>query len=163
QVYARAPFTIADKLAPPLLRALARGDTNLGPLQIVAWPGAEGALRRDLRGLRLSSAAPADRQTLLQVAGLESVRWAEPLSRPQLLNDIARSIMHVDASAWQHYGLYGAGQIVAVADSGLDTGNPATLSPDFAGRIVATHVLSAGGDLGDWFGHGTHVAGSVAG
>jgi uncharacterized repeat protein (TIGR01451 family) len=39
----------------------------------------------------------------------------------------------------------------------------ATISPDFAGRIVATHVLSAGGELGDQHGHGTHVAGSVAG
>jgi uncharacterized repeat protein (TIGR01451 family) len=163
QVYARAPFTIADKLAPSLLRALARGDTSLGPLQVVAWPGAEGALRRDLRGLRLAAAAPADRRTLLQIAGLESVRWIEPLSRPRLLNDVARAIMHVDSSAWQRYGLFGAGQSVAVADSGLDTGNPATLSPDFAGRIAATHVLSAGGDLGDGFGHGTHVAGSVAG
>ncbi|MFL5804080.1 MAG: S8 family serine peptidase [Roseiflexaceae bacterium] len=163
QVYARVPFTIADKLAPSLLRALVRGDTRLGPLSIIAWPGAEGALRRDLRGLRLAAAAPADRRALLQVAGLESVRWIEPLDHPRLLNDVARSIMHVDASAWQRYGLYGTGQIVAVADSGLDTGDMATLSPDFAGRLVATHVLSAGGDLGDWFGHGTHVAGSLAG
>ena len=70
--------------------------------------------------------------------------------------------MHVDP-VWQSQRLFGAGQIVAVADSGLDTGNLATISPDFAGRIVATHVLSAGGDLADQFGHGTHVAGSVVG
>ena len=39
QVYARVPFTIADKLAPSLLRALVRGDTRMGPLLIIAWPG----------------------------------------------------------------------------------------------------------------------------
>jgi serine protease AprX len=163
QVYARTPFTIADKLAPSLLRAFARGDANVGPLQIVAWPGAEGALQRDLRSLRVAAAASSDRGALQQIAALESVRWIEPLGQPNLLNDVARSIMHIDAAAWQRYGLYGAGQVVAVADSGLDTGDLATLSPDFAGRIAATHVLSAGGDLGDWYGHGTHVAGSLAG
>src|SRR6266508_833098 len=94
--------------------------------------------------------------SLLQIAALPSVRWIEPATRPRLLNDVARAIMHVN-SAWQGRGLYGAGQVIAVADSGLDTGDPATISPDFAGRIVASHVLSAGGDLGDNFGHGTHV------
>lgn len=170
QVYARAPFTLADKLAPALLRALARGESGQGQYRVVGWPGDNGALRRDLRAM--SGAAPAGADAtqvrasataLLRIAALSSVRWIEPASHPRLLNDVARSIMHVDSAAWQRRGLFGAGQIVAVADSGLDTGETATLSPDFAGRIVATHVLSAGGDLGDSFGHGTHVAGSIAG
>jgi uncharacterized repeat protein (TIGR01451 family) len=161
QVYARSPFTAADKLSPALLRALARGDAIVGPLHIVAWPGAEDALRRDLSALRIAGAPSG--AALLQVAGLASVRWIEPAGGPHLLNDVARSIMHVDSAAWQRHGLFGSGQIVAVADSGLDTGTLATISPDFAGRIVATHVLSAGGDLADSHGHGTHVAGSAAG
>jgi serine protease AprX len=162
QLYARVPFTLADKLAPALLRAVARGDTSVGPLRIIAWPGQEAAMRRGLLQLRLTSAY-ADTTTLLTMAGLPAVRWIEPATRPRLLNDKARSIMRVDEAAWQTRGLFGAGQVVAVADSGLDTGDPDTISPDFAGRIVATHVLSPGGDLGDNFGHGTHVAGSVAG
>jgi len=98
---------------------------------------------------------------LLRVASLESVRWIEPRGSPRLLNDVARTIMRVDP-IWQSHELFGAGQIIAVADSGLDTGEADTLSPDFAGRITAGHVLSPTGDLGDNFGHGTHVAGSVA-
>jgi hypothetical protein len=171
QVYARTPFTAADKLAPSLLRALARGDAGLGQFQIIGWPDDSGALRRDLRALVNPASSPSagsavvhsNAATLLQIAGLPSVRWIEPVSHPRLLNDVARTIMHVDAAAWQSHGIFGTGQIVAVADSGLDTGSMATLSPDFAGRIVATHVLSAGDDLGDNNGHGTHVAGSLAG
>src|SRR5262249_21825908 len=106
QVYARSPFTVADKLAPSLLRALAGGDTIVGPLHIVAWPGAEGTLRRDLGGLRIAGTS-SSAALLLRVAGLEAVRWIEPASRPQLLNDVARSIMHVDTAAWQRHGLYG--------------------------------------------------------
>jgi uncharacterized repeat protein (TIGR01451 family) len=162
QIYARAPLTLADKLAPALLRAVAHGDTDLGPLRIIAWPGQEAAMGRGLLQSRIDS-AHADTAALLAIAGLPAVRWIEPVTRPRLLNDEARRIMHVDAAAWQRHGLFGAGQVVAVADSGLDTGDPATISPDFAGRIVASHVISAGGDLGDGQGHGTHVTGSVAG
>jgi uncharacterized repeat protein (TIGR01451 family) len=162
QVANSAPLTLADKFDPALLRTLARGDTPHGPVRVLGWPNDAGALERDLRAASLSAAGPASADTLLRTAALASVRWIEPLARPRLLNDVARTIMHAD-SAWQDRGLYGAGQIIGVADSGLDTGNPATLSADFAGRLVATHVLAAGGDLADTNGHGTHVAGSAAG
>jgi serine protease AprX len=162
QVYARTPFTLADKLAPALLRALARGETEFGPLQIAGWPDDAGRLARDLQAVAMNDPTTLNATQLLQVASLESVRWIEPRGNPRLLNDYARAIMQVDP-VWQNRQLFGAGQVIAVADSGLDTGEMNTLSPDFAGRIVATHVLSPTGDLGDNFGHGTHVAGSVAG
>ena len=74
-------------------------------------------------------------------------------------------------------GLSGRGEIVAVADSGFDTGNPATIHPDFAGRVAAIHswpvaadwspiVTNVGADDGPAdtrSGHGTHVSGSVCG
>jgi uncharacterized repeat protein (TIGR01451 family) len=162
QVAGSAPLTLADKLDPALLRALARGDTSAGQVRVLGWPNDAGALDRDLRAASLSAAGPSSVDTLLRTAALPSVRWIEPAAQPRLLNDVARTIMHVD-SAWQDRGLYGAGQIIGVADSGLDTGSPTTLGADFAGRLVATHVLSAGGDLADTNGHGTHVAGSAAG
>ncbi|MBV9789577.1 MAG: S8 family serine peptidase, partial [Chloroflexi bacterium] len=162
QLYAHAPFTPADKLSPSLLSALTRGDTVVGQLHIVGWPGDRGELERDLRSAAVNATGAASADTLVRLARLSAVRWIEPEGRPRILNDAARTIMHVD-QVWQQRKLYGTGQIIAVTDSGLDTGNPATLSPDFAGRLVATHVLSDGGDIEDEHGHGTHVAGSVGG
>lgn len=165
QVYAVSSFTLADKFAPSLLRMLGRGETSLGMLRVTGWPDDQGQLTRDMRAANITATTAFDAATARRVAALPSVRWIEPRSQPRLLNDVARGIMHVD-QAWQTSGLRGAGQSIAVADSGLDTGDMASMSPDFtqpAGRIVATHVLSAGGDLADELGHGTHVAGSVAG
>ena len=162
QVYTRIPFTIADKLAPALLQALERGDNDLGQLRVSGWNGQNAIAQQALHTATIDTAVPLNDDTLLQIAQMPSIRWIEPATQPQLFNDVARDIMNVDSSAWQDTGLYGSGQIVGFSDSGLDTGNMETMSPDFKDRIIATHVLSDGGDLADDFGHGTHVAGSIA-
>jgi uncharacterized repeat protein (TIGR01451 family) len=164
-LYAQTPFTLADKLAPALLRAMRRGEKDLGKVRAFGWPqdaGRDTALARDLDRLAVEQPVSADARMILQLAGLESVRWVEPVFEPRILNDQAREIMNVDP-VWEKRQLFGSGQVVAVADSGLDTGSLATLSPDFGGRILATHVLSDGGQWDDNHGHGTHVAGSIAG
>ncbi len=71
-------------------------------------------------------------------------------------------VMRLD-SAWAR-GYSGAGQIVAMADTGLDTGDINNLHPDLKGRVVAGMAFGmfAQGDWSDPMGHGTHVAGSVA-
>jgi hypothetical protein len=161
-VYARVPFTLADKLSPALLRAVVRGERAMGPVRIRAWPGEEQALARALAASGVADGQSLSRERLFQVAKLPAVRWIEPANRPRFMNDVTRAIMNV-GPVWEGPGLFGTGQIVAVADSGLDTGDMGTLSPDFAGRIAATHVLSDGGHWDDNQGHGTHVAGSIAG
>jgi len=62
-------------------------------------------------------------------------------------------------------GYRGEGQIVGVADTGLDTGNLTTISTDFAGAVTKGigFGIGAKGAWDDPMGHGTHVAGSVLG
>ena len=70
------------------------------------------------------------------IASLENVEWVEEYVPPRLLNDVAAGIMGA-STVWADPGLNGTGQIVAVDDTGLDTGNIATVHNDFKGRIKA--------------------------
>ncbi len=90
------------------------------------------------------------------------ISWIEPSLERKLCNTIARNITNV-SPAWTTLGLYGAGERVAVCDTGLDTGNLSTISADFAGRVFATYCLGRPSVWDDPDGHGTHVAGSLLG
>lgn len=81
----------------------------------------------------------------------------------KLSNDQAGVITKTNV-AQSVYGLSGAGQTVAVADTGLDTGiNDSTMHESFQGKINAIYALGRTGNANDPNGHGTHVAGSVLG
>lgn len=112
----------------------------------------------DKESLRIS----LDVTHIENLAALPSVKWIEPYSRPELLNDIAAGIIGVQP-VWNNHGLDGKGQIIAVADSGLDTGiNDSSMHEDLKGRIVAIHDRH-GFTADHGSGHGTHVSGSVLG
>lgn len=97
------------------------------------------------------------------LAGIPQVRQVNPFRRPYFHNNVATGIIDVDVLRNDH-GLDGSGQIVAIGDTGLDTGNnDATMLDDFEGRIVNIRALGRPGDASDPNGHGTHVAGSVLG
>jgi serine protease AprX len=71
-------------------------------------------------------------------------------------------VMNFEA-AW-NAGYTGRGQVVSMADTGLDSGNPSTIHQDFVGGIQSGYpfgMFSKTWD--DPMGHGTHVAGSVMG
>ncbi len=106
-----------------------------------------------------------DRSKISDIAAMNEVSWIEKYVHPVIFNDVAANITGVYTVSNTH-GLNGSGQIVAVADTGLDTGFSETVHDDFKGRIASIHAWwSEYGDFGaeDENGHGTHAAGSVLG
>ena len=106
---------------------------------------------------------------LADVAAISGVRWIEPAPQWELANDVADNVMGV-REVWDTDGLYGAGQTVAVCDTGLDQGStaPASLHDDFENGSGISRVTTIYDRVGDGAsdvnsGHGTHVAGSVLG
>ena len=103
-----------------------------------------------------------------EITGWGEVQWVEPYSKPRLWNDVSvRTNMMNVSNVWTTLGLTGAGQIIAVADTGLDTGNTNTLHPDFTNRVTGfgwtNGSYSASYKWGDYDEHGTHVCGSILG
>ena len=110
---------------------------------------------------KIRFAALRSSTVLGQLARLPDVAAVEEFVAPRLLNDHARRLLSIDRDGTGGTGSVaqtGKGQVVAVADTGLDDRHG-----DFKGRIRRTFALGRPGDHSDPHGHGTHVAGSVLG
>nr|BAC82522.1 protease [Bacillus sp. KSM-9865] len=102
-------------------------------------------------------------EQIAQFATSNDVLYITAKPEYKVMNDVARGIVKADV-AQSSYGLYGQGQIVAVADTGLDTGrNDSSMHEAFRGKITALYALGRTNNANDTNGHGTHVAGSVLG
>lgn len=113
------------------------------------------------------------------IAAQTGLRTLEEEKLMKLHNDKARVVIAhgVVTPGSAGPGLTGEGEIVAVADTGLDTGDPESIHKDFYGRIrdirsfpinpsLSGLLKNPGGDDGAadlYSGHGTHVCGSIAG
>jgi serine protease AprX len=114
---------------------------------------------------------------ITEQVGLQSL---EEKTIPKLFNDeachvIARNV--IPSNPIPTLGLTGKGELIAIADTGLDTGETDTLHLDFRDRVeliqsypinpsLSSYVLNPGDDDGAsdaYSGHGTHVAGSALG
>lgn len=103
-------------------------------------------------------------QYLSDLAAIDEVRHVEEVFPYKLHNDIARRILRVEPnSGGPPQRFEGAGQIVAVADTGFDRGSTTDVHPAFQGRVARLYALGRPGNASDPDGHGTHVAGSVLG
>ncbi len=112
------------------------------------------------------SLAPNQLSALVNMSGIS---WIEPVVEYQIFNGPATDIIGA-REVWDTHGLYGQGQIIGVADTGLDQGStsPASLHDDFEDGNGNSRVLQIFDRVGDGAndvrtGHGTHVAGSVLG
>lgn len=95
---------------------------------------------------------------LSELAKLPEVATIEEISLPRPLDRMARQILQLEQSGKTRIEFEGEGQIIGIADTGLDDGHP-----DFSGRIVGIKTWGRLGDHSDPEGHGTHVAGCAVG
>lgn len=111
---------------------------------------------------------------LRNLAALDSVNRIEEVREKTTYNDRARRVLQVGETPVHldkmdtTSGYQGTGQIVCVADSGIDIGTPpginaAEFHPAFAGRIEKVFDLIDEDHGRDPSGHGTHVCGSICG
>ena len=164
---------------------VAANTTGLYRVHVASWADLDAvrsslvALDTGVGGRGSSLVIDARPDQIAQIAQLPDVLWIEAFHFFETHNDKATGIINA-ATPWSQ-GYTGAGQIVTIADTGLDTGvdNPAInddIHRDFDNRV--THISSwpvaawpgvianPGADDGaadEDSGHGTHVAGSVAG
>jgi subtilisin family serine protease len=105
-----------------------------------------------------------DTERLKKLIDLPYVRRIDEFSPNRLFNEIAEGIINLSIFRNNHH-LQGENQTIAIADTGLDTGDAQNILPDFKGRIKAIQAFGRKNppNASDLNGHGTHVAGSVLG
>ena len=171
EVQAVLPFEPYYKLKSPLLEAVQHSSSIPGDarLRVLVFPGGETAVHEVVAAnwgrvlavedspfgkVLLVSPGTLSLTTLAQLPGVHLV---ETESTRVFATDISRARMGVAPSysaASNYFALTGTNQVVSVNDSGVDATHPA-----LAGRVIADSPTA----LVDTNGHGTHVAGIIAG
>ena len=170
QAVALAPTQL--KIEPELLSSEAKSAGGQR-LVLAVDPGREQAvaLAAEAAGLVVLAAVAGEQQVIVeggveaaaQVVARADVAWLEAAPRFELHNEWSTGVLQAGqaeparAPVWDA-GIHGEGQIVAVADTGVDQGS--CFFPE--GKIL-TYIDEAGGGEVDEAGHGTHVSASAVG
>ncbi|MCX6905099.1 MAG: S8 family serine peptidase [Verrucomicrobia bacterium] len=105
---------------------------------------------------------------LQSLALSDKVLWIEPGPKIRLYDEVSSRIVAGPGTLANHTtmmeaGYDGRGVAVAIADTGLYTGDVNDMHPDVTGRVDAAFFYGALTDWSDEHGHGSHVSGIVAG
>lgn len=134
--------------------------------------------RANLLTLESLESASIRAAQIKQLSAIHGVRFVRERIIKRVSNDVATGLICSDqVRGNKGLELDGEGEVIAICDTGIDTGNPTTINRDFAGRIAAikSYPITAdfspkidnpGADDGPAdldSGHGTHVSGSVLG
>ncbi|MFA5076969.1 MAG: S8 family serine peptidase, partial [Candidatus Micrarchaeia archaeon] len=110
----------------------------------------------------------ATNEQMRQIAGIQGIMFIDEYHSKEIFNDYAAPTLGA-TNTWSVLNVTGNGVIVGVGDTGLDTGNLATIHRDIRGRVVNISAWCDGRTCSDnptgrdTMGHGTHVVGSVLG
>lgn len=132
-----------------------REGTDLEAFEKAASKSGARVIARYGTALRVAMPRPA----FEAVSAMPEVVAVRPYLAPRLHNDCARSIVSSASIVVGTTTLDGSGQMVAVADTGLDRKHPDIP----ASRVAQVVALGRPGDSSDPHGHGTHVAGTILG
>ncbi|MEK6861411.1 MAG: S8 family serine peptidase, partial [Nanoarchaeota archaeon] len=113
-----------------------------------------------------------------EISNIKGVEFITQLSEATATNDLT-NVVNGNQDFRNFWKLYGNDQVIAVGDTGIDTGiNNPTMHDDFEGRINSIINWAASNGIGyygltcppvcsttsaDYNGHGTHVSGSALG
>jgi hypothetical protein len=179
-----APLAAADKVSPDL-------DGRVGPLDVTALfaatPGGEAAAAEaEARALGSPAAPPRlpgmiarvltlAREDVEAIAEWPETVWIEPFDPPGTSDEIASLLTAGLVAAGRPLGARyrewiasrGFGGlsdiVVQVVDTGIDTGGTGAEHPALLGRLAFAIDETGEGSVEDCVGHGTHIAGIIAG
>jgi subtilisin family serine protease len=126
--------------------------------KVVRWLGTRGRRPISARGSVLKIALLQGGNDVGELAALPEVAVVEEIFPARLLDQLAREILGLEQAGTPTLGFEGEGQIIGIADTGLDDAHP-----DFQGRVVEIRAWGRPSDHSDPEGHGTHVAGCAVG
>jgi hypothetical protein len=153
-----SPFKSTLEMVTYDIRLHRKEDLN----QVISWLKDQNINIGQSSGRKIRIYLLSDSVLPDQISQLPEVAYIEEYIPPKLHNNIARGLLGIDsisgASLSTNIPQTGDGQIVGIADTGIDDTHP-----DFQGRIIGIVALGRPNDYTDTHGHGTHVAGSVLG